>query len=788
MERPKLLIIAGPNGAGKTSSLTLETQDKTNIILKNGTKVAFINTDIIAAKLFPQNKGEYGYSEQRKAGASALTLQKQFIQKRQSFAVESTLSGKQINSLITQAKAAGYEISLFYVAVNSKAIQAERIRNRVIEGGHNVLLEDAQRRYDRSIKNLNNLIAFVDKVVIYDNSGHKKRHLASIQNNKVSKLNNNPPPWFKATHKELKLKLDKQSLLNEDLFIYDVPYKERYEAHKAGLVFNSYIKKYTSIGAIPPNQYDWHIHKHLDNPGLDNMINQLKTVLKNKDYYVPETLLIGKREKILRQQRYKQIISESSLKDFHQRTEREYDAILLTVPSKNNLQAILIDNDNNISHWDYKASQKKVNEQRINHEKAIQEDQQELYNDTAEKAQIIYEKTSTVQPFFGYLKKKQIRAYPNINFISFENKKDFEKNLAWKTRYNQIVLPIKNFQGEIRSLQVINEDGSFKGFLPNGEIKGNFTSLGPEVPCKSDKVIIAEGFATAASIHESTGLPVVIAFQSNNLLPVAKVFRENNPNQDIFIAADNDVKSLQGSLGKNSGMEAALITVDEIGGKLLYPPIFDSRSKEVAMSGWDWNDYAVTFGKQQTRREILQQIQGISQQTFQPDGEYQTFTFVKNDIQNTYLVQEKDGRFIVALQVDDNQYLKVENTFSDREKFTKFIKRKETSHFKTQKGSCVFSPRETKVEKPKGINKHEEIPTNFRSEILTNQSTNTDSRFNPKQLEPPVQAFYHTVLQQTKARDFTNEQKTVLRERLEIKATAINKKIKQKSKNHEQDR
>ncbi|QOJ24692.1 MAG: toprim domain-containing protein [Gammaproteobacteria bacterium] len=88
----------------------------------------------------------------------------------------------------------------------------------------------------------------------------------------------------------------------------------------------------------------------------------------------------------------------------------------------------------------------------------------------------------------------------------------------------------------------------------------------------SDKILICEGFATGASLHEDSGQRVVIAFDAGNLLPVAKNIRDLSPESEIIICGDNDLSGV----GQTKAREAAL----SIGGKILIPPI----------PGQDWND------------------------------------------------------------------------------------------------------------------------------------------------------------------------------------------------------
>lgn len=85
-------------------------------------------------------------------------------------------------------------------------------------------------------------------------------------------------------------------------------------------------------------------------------------------------------------------------------------------------------------------------------------------------------------------------------------------------------------------------------------------------------MLIAEGFATAASLHQHTGHQTFIAYDAGNLAKVAKIVRAKNPDAEIIIMGDNDESG--------TGQEAAKAAALACGGKYLIPPTI----------GYDWND------------------------------------------------------------------------------------------------------------------------------------------------------------------------------------------------------
>ena len=115
----------------------------------------------------------------------------------------------------------------------------------------------------------------------------------------------------------------------------------------------------------------------------------------------------------------------------------------------------------------------------------------------------------------------------------------------------RLVIPIKNSDGEIRSLQRIDGKGN-KRFHAGGKISGNYYLIGDP----DGLVIVAEGFATAASIHQATGHAVAVAFAVGNLQPVAEAIRAKLPKAQIIIAADDD-RDTDGNPGIAKATEAA---------------------------------------------------------------------------------------------------------------------------------------------------------------------------------------------------------------------------------------
>ena len=104
-----------------------------------------------------------------------------------------------------------------------------------------------------------------------------------------------------------------------------------------------------------------------------------------------------------------------------------------------------------------------------------------------------------------------------------------------KIEGDKLLIAMRDTSGMVHSLQTISPDG-IKMFMSGGRTKGCFFGIGK--PKRA--LIVCEGFATGASIHECTGHAVAVAFNAGNLEAVAVALRINDPALKIILAADDD--------------------------------------------------------------------------------------------------------------------------------------------------------------------------------------------------------------------------------------------------------
>lgn len=152
----------------------------------------------------------------------------------------------------------------------------------------------------------------------------------------------------------------------------------------------------------------------------------------------------------------------------------------------------------------------------------------------------------------------------------------------------QLLVPVRDAAGEMRGLQFIAEDGS-KKFGTGTAKAGCYHAIGQP----KDWLLICEGYATGATLHQATGHAIAIAFDAGNLAAVARALRDKLPDQPLCLAADND----HGTTG-NPGLTKAREAAAAVAGVVAAPQF------STGATGTDWNDYAALHGLQAVREAI----------------------------------------------------------------------------------------------------------------------------------------------------------------------------------------
>jgi putative DNA primase/helicase len=208
--------------------------------------------------------------------------------------------------------------------------------------------------------------------------------------------------------------------------------------------------------------------------------------------------------------------------------------------------------------------------------------------DAASKANVIWEEAEGASDEYPYLQAKTVKPYGLRTYAG-------DLTIGGMACDGALIVPIK-IGKVLHSLQFIAPNGE-KRFLPGGRVRGCYYSIGVAEGLKRHSVLcIAEGFATAASIHEATGYGVIAAFNAGNLEPVAATMarlREQYPQVRFIVCADDDAWT-----ANNPGLTKATEAAKAIDGLLALPNFAETRPEGAT----DFNDLARIQGPEAVRR------------------------------------------------------------------------------------------------------------------------------------------------------------------------------------------
>ncbi|HHY1638992.1 TPA: LPD7 domain-containing protein [Escherichia coli] len=185
-----------------------------------------------------------------------------------------------------------------------------------------------------------------------------------------------------------------------------------------------------------------------------------------------------------------------------------------------------------------------------------------------------------------YLTRKGIRAAPGVRL---NNK-------------NELVIPFSNGRGEIRSYQRIPVTGGKDArILKDSEKTGNWFTFG--TPENGRPLLFAEGYATAASLHEATGLPVLMTVDASNMIAVAENARQIWTDSPFVFCADNDHQR-----EINKGVFSATKAAEVTNGEVIIPAFTEA---EKAQGLTDFNDLDASRGRDNFQNAMNAQLKHI---------------------------------------------------------------------------------------------------------------------------------------------------------------------------------
>jgi putative DNA primase/helicase len=170
-----------------------------------------------------------------------------------------------------------------------------------------------------------------------------------------------------------------------------------------------------------------------------------------------------------------------------------------------------------------------------------------------------------------------------------------------------LLIPVMDASGQLCNIQRVFANGD-KRFYTGGKVSSGFHLIGDAGAAKP--LLIAEGYATGATLHEATGYPVAIAFSASNLKHIAALMQQRYPDKRLLLCADDDCETEQ-STGKNTGVIAAKEAAAAIGGLWCKP-------LNLPAGGNDFNDLALSCGLAEVKNQIETVISEVAPASASP--------------------------------------------------------------------------------------------------------------------------------------------------------------------------
>lgn len=168
LHQPRIIIIAGPNGAGKTTFAR-------EFLPNEAACPVFVNADLIAAGLSPFAPELAAVRAARLMLESIAIL----VEKRQSFAFETTLAGRGYARQIPVWRTLGYRVELIFLRLTQPDLAVQRVAERVRQGGHHIPEDIIRRRFQAGLIMLQTVYQpLVDQWAVYDNAGDAPQLIA----------------------------------------------------------------------------------------------------------------------------------------------------------------------------------------------------------------------------------------------------------------------------------------------------------------------------------------------------------------------------------------------------------------------------------------------------------------------------------------------------------------------------------------------------------------------------------------------------------------------------------
>ena len=235
--------------------------------------------------------------------------------------------------------------------------------------------------------------------------------------------------------------------------------------------------------------------------------------------------------------------------------------------------------------WCYKSASVLTDEERAERDRRWKQQQQERdadrqrqQNQAGIKAAEILAAAQPATDEHPYLIKKAVKAAPRLMAGS------------WLGREHCLLIPLRTASGQLATIQAISPDAPFthsgqnKDFLKGGAKQGAYFVIGDLAD--SPVILIAEGYATAATLHEATGYAAVMACDTSGLTPVTQALKTLYPHPKIILICGDNDRTTEGNPGKKAAQAAA----KKVRVRVTLPRFADDEA------GSDFNDLATLHG------------------------------------------------------------------------------------------------------------------------------------------------------------------------------------------------
>jgi predicted ABC-type ATPase len=184
--QPVLVFLAGPNGAGKTTFFEAYLA---------GLGLPYVNADRVARDVERARPHASRDEVDRRAFAEAERLRAAFVEARLSFCAETVFSdpaGAKLGFL-AEARAHGFAVFLVFVGLDGPALSVARVKQRVLQGGHDVPDAKLRARFPRTLANLRAAIPLADEAFVFDNSSYERPYRVVAVYRRGALVSRHPP-------------------------------------------------------------------------------------------------------------------------------------------------------------------------------------------------------------------------------------------------------------------------------------------------------------------------------------------------------------------------------------------------------------------------------------------------------------------------------------------------------------------------------------------------------------------------------------------------------------------